>query len=150
MIVHQISIFVENKSGTLLKVLELFKENNIQLIASTISDTVEYGIYRIICSEPMCAYEMLKAAGISANLSEVFAIMLDNRPGRAADAVRHISEAGITISYLYSFMLGGKGILVFRTDDAARTERVIRENSLAALDDKALLSLGSVEEEGGR
>ena len=98
----------------------------------------------------MRAYEMLKAAGISANLSEVFAIMLDNRPGRAADAVRHISEAGITISYLYSFMLGGKGILVFRTDDAARTERVIRENSLAALDDKALLSLGSVEEEGGR
>lgn len=150
MIVHQISIFVENKSGTLLKVLELFKENNIQLIASTISDTVEYGIYRIICSEPMRAYEMLKAAGISANLSEVFAIMLDNRPGRAADAVRHISEAGITISYLYSFMLGGKGILVFRTDDAARTERVIRKNSLAALDDKALLSLGSVEEEGDR
>lgn len=150
MIVHQISIFVENKSGTLLKVLELFKENNIQLIASTISDTVEYGIYRIICSEPMRAYDMLKAAGISANLSEVFAIMLDNRPGRAADAVRHISEAGITISYLYSFMLGGKGILVFRTDDSARTERVIRENSLAALDDKALLSLGSVEEEGGR
>lgn len=150
MIVHQISIFVENKSGTLLKVLELFKENNIQLIASTISDTVEYGIYRIICSEPMRAYEMLKKSGISANLSEVFAIMLDNRPGRAADAVRHISEAGITISYLYSFMLGGKGILVFRTDDAARTERVIRKNSLAALDDKALLSLGSVKEEGGR
>lgn len=150
MIVHQISIFVENKSGTLLKVLELFKENNIQLIASTISDTVEYGIYRIICSEPMRAYEMLKKSGISANLSEVFAIMLDNRPGRAADAVRHISEAGITISYLYSFMLGGKGILVFRTDDAARTDEVIRKNSLAALDDKALLSLGSVEEEGDR
>lgn len=150
MIVHQISIFVENKSGTLLKVLELFKENNIQLIASTISDTVEYGIYRIICSEPMRAYDMLKAAGISANLSEVFAIMLDNRPGRAADAVRHISETGITISYLYSFMLGGKGILVFRTDDAARTDEVIRQNSLAALDDKALLSLGSVEEEGDR
>ena len=150
MIVHQISIFVENKSGTLLKVLELFKENNIQLIASTISDTVEYGIYRIICSEPMRAYDMLKAAGVSANLSEVFAIMLDNRPGRAADAVRHISEAGITISYLYSFMLGGKGILVFRTDDAARTDEVIRQNSLAALDDKALLSLGSVEEEGDR
>ena len=47
-------------------------------------------------------------------------------------------------------MLGGKGILVFRTDNAARTETVIRENSLAALDDKALLSLDSVEEEGGR
>ena len=146
MIVHQISIFVENKSGTLLKVLELFKENNIQLIASTISDTVEYGIYRIICSEPMRAYEMLKKSGISANLSEVFTIMLDNRPGRAADPA--------TAPY-YSVYVSSDGQdqidgQVFRTDDAARTERVIRENSLAALDDKALLSLGSVEEEGDR
>ena len=52
MTVHQLSVFVENKSGTLLKVLELLKEANIQLIASTISDTIEYGIYRIIFSDP--------------------------------------------------------------------------------------------------
>lgn len=141
MTVHQISIFVENKSGTLLKVLELFKDARIQLIASTISDTVEYGIYRIICSEPQRAYEVLKAAGISSNLSEVFAITLDNQPGRAADAVRHISEAGVAISYLYSFLLGGKGILVFRTDDPERTKAVIEEKNQASLDDEALLSL---------
>lgn len=141
MTVHQISIFVENKSGTLLKVLELFKDARIQLIASTISDTVEYGIYRIICSEPQRAYEVLKAAGISSNLSEVFAITLDNQPRRAADAVRHISEAGVAISYLYSFLLGGKGILVFRTDDPERTKAVIEEKNLASLDDEALLSL---------
>ena len=141
MTVHQISIFVENKSGTLLKVLELFKDARIQLIASTISDTVEYGIYRIICSEPQRAYEVLKAAGISSNLSEVFAITLDNQPGRAADAVRHISEAGVAISYLYSFLLGGKGILVFRTDDPERTKAVIEEKTLASLDDEAHLSL---------
>ena len=141
MTVHQISIFVENKSGTLLKVLELFKDARIQLIASTISDTVEYGIYRIICSEPQRAYEVLKAAGISSNLSEVFAITLDNQPGRAADAVRHISEAGVAISYLYSFLLGGKGILVFRTGDPERTKAVIEEKNLASLDDEALLSL---------
>ena len=54
MTIHQLSVFVENKSGTLLQVLELLKEAHIQLIASTISDTVEYGIYRIICSEPLC------------------------------------------------------------------------------------------------
>lgn len=141
MTVHQISIFVENKSGTLLTVLELFKNAKIQLIASTISDTVEYGIYRIICSEPLRAYEALKASGISSNLSEVFAITLDNQPGRAADAIRHISEAGVAILYLYSFMLGGKGILVFRTDNPEQTKDVIREKNLKALDDKALLSL---------
>ena len=72
MTIHQLSVFVENKSGTLLQVLELFKEAGIQLIASTISDTVEYGIYRIICSEPQRAYDTLKQAGISVSMSEVF------------------------------------------------------------------------------
>lgn len=141
MTVHQISIFVENKSGTLLRVLDLFKDAGIQLIASTISDTVEYGIYRVICSDPSKAYEVLKAAGISASMSEVFAITLDNQPGRAADAVRVLSQAGIGISYLYSFLLGGKGILVFRTDDAERTNAVILRERLASLDDEALVAL---------
>ena len=133
MTVHQISIFVENKSGTLLRVLDLFKDAGIQLIASTISDTVEYGIYRVICSDPSKAY--------SASMSEVFAITLDNQPGRAADAVRVLSQAGIGISYLYSFLLGGKGILVFRTDDAERTNEVILRERLASLDDEALVAL---------
>lgn len=141
MTVQQISVFVENKSGTLLRVLELFKEARIQLIASTISDTVEYGIYRIICSESARALGMLRAAGISADVSDVFAIELDNIPGRAADAVRLLSEAGIGISYLYSFLLAGKGILIFRTDDPAKTKRVIRERGLQTLDDSSLLSL---------
>lgn len=141
MTVQQISVFVENKSGTLLRVLELFKEARIQLIASTISDTVEYGIYRIICSEPARALGMLRAAGISADVSDVFAIELDNIPGRAADAVRLLSEAGIGISYLYSFLLAGKGILIFRTDDPAKTKRIIRERGLQTLDDSSLLSL---------
>ncbi len=141
MTVHQISVFVENKSGTLLRVLDLFKEAGIQLIASTISDTVEYGIYRIICSEPSRALEVLKQGGISASVSEVFAITLDNRPGRAADAVRVLAEEGIGISYLYSFLLAGKGILVFRTDDAGRTKEVIRAKGLASVDDDALVAL---------
>ena len=141
MTVHQISVFVENKSGTLLRVLALFKEAGIQLIASTISDTVEYGIYRIICSEPSRALEVLKQGGISASVSEVFAITLDNRPGRAADAVRVLAEEGIGISYLYSFLLAGKGILVFRTDDAGRTKEVIRAKGLASVDDDALVAL---------
>ena len=141
MTVHQISVFVENKSGTLLRVLDLFKEAGIQLIASTISDTVEYGIYRIICSEPSRALEVLKQGEISASVSEVFAITLDNRPGRAADAVRVLAEEGIGISYLYSFLLAGKGILVFRTDDAGRTKEVIRAKGLASVDDDALVAL---------
>ena len=138
MTIQQISIFIENKSGTLLKVLQLLKEAHIQLVASTIADTVEYGIYRIICSEPARAYTVLKDAGISVTLSDVFAIMLDNEPGRAADAVKTLSDEGIGITYMYSFLLGGKGILVFRTDDPERTREVIILNDLAFVTDKEL------------
>lgn len=138
MTIHQLSVFVENKSGTLLQVLELFKEAGIQLIASTISDTVEYGIYRIICSEPERAFETLKNAGIAAKVSEVFAITLDNTPGRAADAIRSFSDEGIGISYLYSFLLAGKGILVFKTDDSEKTRNVILSKKLSYIEEKDL------------
>ncbi len=141
MTVHQISVFVENKSGTLVKVLDLFKEAGIQLIASTISDTVEYGIFRVICSEPMKAKEVLDAAGVSSSIADVFAVTLENYPGTAADAISFLSRAGIGISYLYSFMLSGKGILIFRTDDPAGTADVICRQGMSVLDDDSLLSL---------
>ena len=130
MTVHQLSIFIENKSGTLSKVLNTLKEANIQIVASTISDTIEFGIYRLICSEPMRAYKTLQEAGIAVNLSDVFAIRLDNRPGCAADTVVKLRETGISISYLYSFLLGGKGILVFRTNLPEQTKETILLNKL--------------------
>ena len=130
MTIHQLSIFVENRQGTLIKVLQLLKEAGVQLIASTIADTVEYGIYRIICSEPDRAYSILRGKGISVALSDVFAIELDDQVGRAADTLTLFSEAGISIAYMYSFLLKGKGILVFRTDDNEKTCQVIREQGL--------------------
>ena len=138
MTIQQLSVFIENKSGTLQKVLNLLKEAGIQLIASTIADTVEYGIYRIICSEPKRAYETLKEAGISVALS---AITLDNQPGRAADAITIFSEAQIGITYLYSFLLGNKGILIFRTDNPDRAREVIILNNLSFVAEKDLSTL---------
>ena len=63
-------------------------------------------------------------------LSDVFAIELDNQPGRAADAVETFSKAGISITYLYSFLLNGKGILIFRTDNAEQARATISQNGL--------------------
>ena len=145
MTVHQLSVFVENKSGTLLKVLKLLKEGNIQLIASTISDTVEYGIYRIICSNPEKAFNLLKDAGITANISEVFAITLSDTPGQAANAIESFTEAGIGISYLYSFLLGGQGILIFRTDDNEKARQVILDKKLNFVQEKDLSRLNLKE-----
>ena len=52
MTINQLSIFIENRQGTLLQVLDLFKRAGIQIIATNLADTVEYGILRIICTEP--------------------------------------------------------------------------------------------------
>lgn len=138
MTIPQLSIFIENRSGTLIKVLDALKEANIQIIASTIADTAEYGIYRLICSEPMRAYEELKKANVAVALSDVFAIEIDDKPGRAAEAVKVFSEAGISITYMYSFLLRGKGILIFRTDDGEKAISVINANHLKSIDESAL------------
>ena len=141
MTVHQLSVFAENKSGTIQRVLDLLKEGNIQIIASTIADTTDYGIYRIICSEPTRAYETLREAGISVNLTDVFAITLENEVGKAADTIKLFSDAGIDISYLYSFMLGNKGILIFRTKDSEKAREIIMLNKLNFVAEKDLSSL---------
>ena len=141
MTVHQLSVFIENKSGTLVKVLKLLKEQGIQLIASTIADTAEYGICRIICSEPVKAYSVLKDAGVAVSLCEVFAIELDDEPGRAADAIGIFAQEGISIAYLYSFLLNGKGVLIFRTDNADKACEVIVANGLKFIGEKDLSKL---------
>ena len=142
MTINQLSIFIENRSGTLVKVLDILKQSGIQIIASTIADTAEYGIYRLICSEPTRAYQELKNAGVAVALSDVFALKLDNEPGKAADAVRIISDADISITYMYTFLWGGKGILIFRTDQTEKAREVILRNELSFIAEKDLVRRG--------
>lgn len=141
MTITQLSIFIENRSGTLLQVLSVLKMAGIQIIASTIADTAEYGIYRIICSEPQRAYDELRQAGITVTVSNVFAIQLDNQPGRAAEAIEAFGREGISIAYLYSFLLDGKGILVFRTADEELARQTILSNGLDYISEEHLARL---------
>ena len=141
MTINQLSVFIENKSGTLIKVLQVLKQAKIQIIASSIADTAEYGIYRIICSEPARAYEELKKAGVAVALSDVFALELDNQPGRAAEAVECLSKADISIAYMYTFLLRGKGIMVFRTENSEAAQKVITDNKLRYIEEPDLSKL---------
>ena len=138
MTIHQLSIFIENRSDTLIKVLRVLKKAQIQIIASTIADTAEYGIYRLICSEPIRAYEELKDAGIAVALSDVVALELDNEPGRSADAIEVISKTGVSITYMYTFLFNGKGIMVFRTDNPEEAREAIILNNLKFIAEKDL------------
>lgn len=125
MTIKQLSIFIENKGGTLIKVLDLLSKAGIQIIASTIADTQDYGIYRVLCDKPAQAYLILKEAGINIQLSDVFALSIDDTPGCAAKAINALSESGIGILYMYSFLWNGKGVLVFRADPAEKAKEII-------------------------
>ena len=133
MTIKQLSIFIENKGGTLIKVLDLLSKAGIQLIASTVADTKDYGIYRVLTNNPAQAYLILKDAGINVQLSEVFALSIDDQPGRAAETIKEISDAGVSILYLYSFLWKGKGVLVFRADQSEKAKESIMLNKLTFL-----------------
>lgn len=141
MTIHQISIFLENKNGALLQVLNLLKEAHIQIVASTISDTVEYGIYRIICSSPSKAYELLRNNGMSVTITDVFAIELSNTPGEAAKAIDIFTTNNININYMYSFLFNGKGIVIFKTNDIEKTREVIALNKLNFISEDQLCQI---------
>ena len=129
----QLSIFIENKGGTLIKVLDLLSKAGIQIIASTIADTKDYGIYRVLTNNPAQAYIILKEAGLNVQLSDVFALSIDNQPGRAAEVIKEFSAAGVSILYLYSFLWQGKGVLVFRADASEKAKETIMLNKLTFL-----------------
>lgn len=139
--VSQLSIFIQNASGTLEKVLQLFKEGSIQIITTTLADTQDFGILRVICSEPQRAFLVLKDAGITVTLTQVEAIELDNSPGQAADALRVFAVDDVEIRYLYSFLLKNKGILIFKTDKTESAEKIIKVNNFHALNDADLIRL---------
>ena len=78
---------------------------------------------------------------MAASLCEVFALELDDEPGRAADAIELFASQGISIAYLYSFLLNGKGVLVFRTDNAEKAAKLILDNGLTFIAEKDLSKL---------
>lgn len=133
MTIKQLSIFIENKGGTLIKVLDLLSKAGIQIIASTVADTKGFGIYRVLTNDPAQAYLILKEAGINAQLFDVFALSIDDQPGRAAETIKQVSETGVNILYLYSFLWREKGVLVFRTDDSEKAKETIILNKIAFL-----------------
>lgn len=136
MTIKQLSIFIENKGGTLIKVLDLLSQAGIQIIASTVADTKDYGIYRVLCDAPTQAYLLLKENGVNVQLSDVFSLRIDDEPGKAAQAVRQLSDAGVGILYMYSFLWKGNGVLVMRTDPAERAKEIIVINKISFLTEK--------------
>jgi len=141
MTIHQISIFLENKYGKLNEVLSLLADADIRIIAATVADTTEFGIMRMIVSDPQKAYTILKDNNVSANLTDVLAIVTDSCAGSFAKALSEFTKAGLSIEYMYCFSIKEKSILIIRTNNRDSAREVIRRQNLEYIQESDLAKL---------
>ena len=104
MSVKQISVFIENKKGSLAEVTKFIADHNINLRALSIADTQDFGILRIITDNPDKARDMLKEEGYTVTATSVLAVALDDAPGSMASILGVLSDSDVAVEYTYAFM----------------------------------------------
>ena len=121
--IQQLSIFVENKSGRLAEVTELLAGAGIDIRAISATDTSDFGILRLIVSDPERAVPLLRGAGITVSLTDVIAVV----PGAFAKAVRTLADHGINVDYMYAFTSRdlGKACVLLHTSDNEAAVKVL-------------------------
>ena len=119
MLVNQISVFLENKSGRLAEVTKCLREKKIDIRALYIADTTEYGILRMIVDQPDQAQQALAGKGFTVSSTSVIAIAITDKPGALDDALETLSDADISVDYLYAFVgrLSTDAIVIIRVED---------------------------------
>ncbi len=119
MIVEQISIFLENKSGRLAEVADVLAKADINIRALSLADTADFGILRLIVNDTGKAKQVLKENGFTVGKTEVIAIEVPDRPGGLAGILNSLQGAGINVEYMYAFVQksGENAIIVFRFDE---------------------------------
>ncbi|WP_026475160.1 acetolactate synthase [Alkaliflexus imshenetskii] len=120
MIIKQLSVFLENKSGRLHEVFDVLGASNINVSACSVADTSEFGILRMIVSEPEKARDILKEKRFSVNISEVISFVTPNTPGALARTLKVLSDTNISIEYLYGFSVGEKSFIALRSDNVEK------------------------------
>ena len=118
MFVNQLSVFIENREGRLEKVLDILKQNNINIISLSLADSSDFGLLRMIVSNPEEGKNALKEAGFSAMLTKVLAVKLSHQVGQLQVLLSEICKAGINIEYTYALATGNDDAsIVIKTAD---------------------------------
>ncbi len=125
---NQVSVFLENKYGTLTHVLECLAKEDISILAMNISDTTEYGILRMIVSDAEKAVRALNDSKFTANLSNVIAFELGKGASSLNEIIKCFANNGVSFNYVYSFGCGDKVILIVRADDSNKAYSLIAQN----------------------
>ena len=104
MSIRQLTVFVENKPGTVVSVTDKLSEYNINLRALSIAEAKEFGILRIIVNDEAKAEKILSEAGYLIKITEVIGVKISDEPGKLSEALKVLDENKINMEYLYAFM----------------------------------------------
>jgi hypothetical protein len=143
MLVKQISIFLENKSGRLAEVTKTLGENDIDISALSIADTTDFGILRLIVNKPEKAERILKENGFMVSCTEVIAIGVEDKPGGLAAALDILDREGIGIEYMYAFVSKkeDEALVILRVEGPEKAAKVLQDKGISVLSSSQVYKL---------
>ena len=141
MLIKQLSVFLENKSGRLNEVSQILGDSGINMLAFSVADTSEFGILRLIVSDPELACKVLRENQFSVNLTDVVCMNCPNEPGALAKALQILSDNQITIAYLYAFSTGDSANVVLKPDQLEECIKVLQEHQMELIEASTLYKI---------
>jgi hypothetical protein len=133
MIIKQLSVFLENKSGRLTEVTDALASAQINISAFSIADTSDFGVLRMIVNKPEKAEQTLKKKGISVHITDVVGLIVPDEPGGLHRALEILSSEGISVEYMYAFSLKDRATVILRTDAVQHTVEILQNHKLGLL-----------------
>lgn len=132
MFVKQISIFIPNKKGSLAHLTDVLVAHEIDIRAIAVFDTTEFGILRLIVSDPDRAIEVLKEEGLVAKVSKVLAVNPEDKPGSLNQIFNILRDYDINVEYVYSFVMRQREMpyIVLKVDKEKEAADALTANNI--------------------
>lgn len=142
MTVNQVSVFIENRQGRLGEVLQVLKDNDVNILSISLADTTEYGLLRLIVNKPEHAKEVLLMAGFSSMLTEVLIIKVPHVAGSLQNILSEIAKANVSIEYMYGLSVeSNDASIVMKTNELEEAEAVLKNIHIDTMTSKEIESL---------
>lgn len=135
MLIDQISVFVENKSGRLSDITGVLSRENIDIRAFSIADTTNFGILRLIVNDPEKAEKALKESGLTVSRTQVIAVRIGDKPGSLHSVLQVLKSDGISVEYAYAFITRrhDDAYVILRVEDNEKAVKVLKANGVPIL-----------------
>ena len=143
MSIKQLTVFVENKQGTMVSITDLLAENNVNIRALSIAETEDFGILRLIVNDEASAENTLKDNGYLIKVTEVVGVKIGDAPGKLSAALGVLDKSNINVEYLYAFMARTEkhAYVVLRVEDNAKAERSLEDAGFHLITDADVAKL---------